>query len=169
MFFTSPNGVKCALEQGFSILKYKVGAVAPGTAMALRKFGIIPDFEGREDENTEETAARFGSILSDERVLIMAPKRSSGTVQKALQKNQYAVIDVYETRGESIRVQHFEHVVFSSPSNVRSFLKTNQPPANVVAYGSSTAAELNKYAIFSTESRGYQTKNILESILQLPL
>jgi uroporphyrinogen-III synthase len=63
------------------------------------------------------------------------------------------IVPVYNTRFKKLHIKEKDIYVFSSPSNVLAFLEHNTIPsqAKVVAWGSSTAQELEKQQISVTK------------------
>ena len=114
-------------------------------------------FEGKGTD-TLKIAHEFSNLVLDynETVLFPLSDKSHRTVKKALDPKQYREVVVYKTElVERELDQIFDILVFTSPSNVKGFLKSGNrtpPSAQVMSIGNSTKAELRKNGIQSTIS-----------------
>ena len=70
--------------------------------------------------------------------------RDSGTIASKFDKEKCVTMEVYRTLLDSVSTEVFDVYVFTSPSNVRSYLLKNKLPNDVIiiAWGNSTEKEL---------------------------
>jgi uroporphyrinogen-III synthase len=70
--------------------------------------------------------------------------RSLGSITKVFSADQIEVLSVYHTLLNPIKIPTCAVYIFTSPSNVESFILINSIPlgAHVIAWGDSTAAAL---------------------------
>ncbi len=111
--------------------------------------GLQPDFIG-EGNDTRAVALRFAKEVGADRVLFPMAEASLRTIQKALPREQVVEQVVYRTR-EDVSLVHNNAaiLVFTSPSNVRSYLKQARVLAHqtVVAIGPTTAKALKEKGV----------------------
>lgn len=151
IFFTSKNGVKHFFGQNPKIKpETKFAVVGKGTANALRQFEIQADFIGSKSM-TNQIGKEFAQIVKGKNVLFPLGRKSLRTIQTEL----IGIVDFYElVVYENQPSDNFETIeakilVFTSPSNVESFLQKQQilPTQKVVAIGTTTAKYLNDVGI----------------------
>lgn len=146
IFFSSRNAVRYFFNQHQGSLNRKVGAVGLATAAALDKQGHSPDFIG-SGSDTLRIASDFKAIAGDEKVLFPMAEASRRTIQKALKAEQCIDLVTYRTLEDvAIELQAADVLVFTSPSNVRSYLRQFhiKPTQRVIAIGSTTRNELER-------------------------
>ena len=119
-------------------------ALGPGTAKALQKYGISPDFIG--NGNPAETALAFQKLAGGQTVLFIRAKNSRQSIQSLLEKHLNALdLIVYENIAKTtFTLPHFDCLVFTSPLNVRTYFKKYplQKDQQIVAIGNTTAKAL---------------------------
>ena len=124
--------------------------IGKATAAALRKRGLRADFIGYSTD-TRLTGKQFAALVGSEIVLFPMARGSKRAVQEQFAvKGQVINLVVYETVShEDIKVPMSHIVVFTSPSNVISYLKNNLigPSQRVVAMGNATGNELNNHGV----------------------
>jgi len=144
LFFSSPYAVEAFYSQGGSS-RAKLAAVGPGTAQALAPHGKIA-FSGIGTD-TERTGKNFGEIAKGETVLFPIAEGSLRTVEKQLDPDRCTDLICYRSIEVPLQVEPAEVYFLTSPSNVRSFFKANQPLREAVFLcpGESTAKTLREY------------------------
>ncbi len=148
IFFSSPRSVEYFLQFISIPIEIKIACVGSGTAKHLEAMGYAIDFFGKTPGAPVQTAKEFASWLGEQRVLFPESDNGLGSMQQFLSPEQYEVISVYSTLYEPAIIAPHDVYVFSSPSNVESFLTVNKVPDGlVIAWGKSTESILRKYGI----------------------
>ena len=98
-------------------------------------------------------AERFNAWRKGRSVCFPSSQLSIGTYAALIPDSEKMIVPVYNTRFKKLHIKEKDIYVFSSPSNVLAFLEHNTIPAHakVVAWGSSTAQELEKQQINVTK------------------
>lgn len=94
-------------------------------------------------------AQKFNEWRNGRSVCFPSSQLSIGTYAALIPESEKLIFSVYNTRFKNLQIEEKDIYVFSSPSNVRAFLEHNtiSSQAQVVAWGSSTAQELEKKQI----------------------
>ncbi|MFM7234106.1 MAG: uroporphyrinogen-III synthase [Flavobacteriales bacterium] len=152
IFFSSSNAARHFFEQKTNLGKQKIGAIGEATAKTIRQYRPV-DFTGDAIDITD-SAYRFVEAIGEQTVLFPSAADSLKHVQSALPRSQVIDLPVYTTTEIEATIPTCEVYVFSSPSNVRSFFKSNGGVSSTmkcIAFGEATQQELKKF----------HTKNIL--------
>lgn len=145
VFFSSPRSVQYFLEDHKIPNDTLIACVGGSTHNELKRHGITANFVGADDRSIDEVANDFKIFAADARVLFPVSTLSIGTIASKIDQDKRCVIEVYRTILDSESMDAFDIYVFTSPSNVRSFLLKNDIPsgAEVIAWGNSTEKELS--------------------------
>jgi uroporphyrinogen-III synthase len=157
VFFTSPRSVDFFLKQ-YSLSRDKsIACIGEATRSHLETLGHRVAFAGKDAGSPTQVAAEFSLWLSGRKVLIPQSTRSNKTIEQALPNHQSLPLVVYETQLNPCTLPQFSVYVFTSPSNVESFLLLNTIPSDaiVVAWGETTARYL--------EERKQQVNHVLST------
>jgi len=154
IFFNSKNAVKYFIENSLTnkeILKNKkVGCIGLSTANFLEQYNITPDFIGQSTD-IEKVALEFLKVCQQQSVLFPSSKISNKSIGKIIEKNCNVIyLPIYETIELQEKLRNsLDIIVFTSPSNVRSFLKNNtiSEKTKILAMGESTKNELLQHSI----------------------
>jgi uroporphyrinogen-III synthase len=145
LFFSSPR----SFEFGQQFMRPEVlnAAFSQGTA----KFLPRTDWQGRHPGNPAQTALDFHAWAGNRRVLFPVSDRSLGSISAAFPENQKEEVPVYQTTLVPQKIKECSIYLFTSPSNVESFLLCNTLPsgAKVIAWGESTRSFLSLRGIES--------------------
>ncbi|MEY4142047.1 MAG: hypothetical protein RL110_1419 [Bacteroidota bacterium] len=145
LFFSSPR----SFEFGQQFMRPEVlnAAFSQGTA----KFLPRADWHGRHPGNPAQTALDFYTWAGNRRVLFPVSDRSLGSISAAFPENQKEVVPVYQTTLVPQKIKECSIYLFTSPSNVESFLLCNTLPSGskVIAWGESTRSFLSLRGIES--------------------
>jgi len=145
LFFSSPR----SFEFGQQFMRPEVlnAAFSQGTA----KFLPRADWHGRHPGNPAQTALDFYTWAGNRRVLFPVSDRSLGSISAAFPENQKEVVPVYQTTLVPQKIKECSIYLFTSPSNVESFLLCNTLPSGskVIAWGESTHSFLSLRGIES--------------------
>jgi uroporphyrinogen-III synthase len=109
-------------------------------------------------------AERFNAWRKGRSVCFPSSQLSIGTYAALIPDSEKMIVPVYNTRFKKLHIKEKDIYIFSSPSNVLAFLEHNTIPAHakVVAWGSSTAQELEKQQISVTKVlKGQQQTELL--------
>lgn len=154
IFFNSKNAVKYFIENSLAnkeILKNKkVGCIGSSTANFLEQYNITPDFIGQSTDS-EKVALEFLKVCQKQSVLFPSSNISNKSIGKIIEKNCNVIyLPIYETIELQEKLRNLlDIIVFTSPSNVRSFLKNNtiSEKTKIIAMGESTKNELLQHSI----------------------
>lgn len=141
IFFSSKNGVRYFLEESQLPAGIQTACIGRETAKIMKKNGIIPDFIGDKSGDPVSVGKEFLAFVGEKNVFFPTSNQSLHTVANQLPENQKTVASIYETNTVSQKIEEGDLYIFSSPSNVRSFLLENKIPKNakVIAWGNVTA------------------------------
>lgn len=142
IFFGSPRAVKFFFSQQHLAENCTIiGCIGEVTAESLRAIGIEPTFVGHQAGNPTEVGEKFNQLVGLKRVLFPQAEKSNRSVSSLFPKTQLEEVTCYKTNINSIEIPNCDYYVFTSPSNVEGFLKSNVIPSNasVIAWGKTTA------------------------------
>lgn len=168
IFFSSLRSAQFFLNFTALSSETKVACVGNETANKLNKMGIYPVFIGENSSNPEDIARTFKNWLGERTVLFPHSDQSYHSIANTLNDAQVIKLEVYKTLNVTCVIPTCDLYIFSSPSNVKSFLSLNRIEANskVIAWGKSTEKELikNKIPVMNVLQTG--TLNELVSFLR---
>ena len=150
VFFSSIRAATFFLEKN-PVLSNKVVFACSGkeTAKKLSEIGIACSFIGSESGNPEKVSLDFAKWLEGRKVLFPHSNLSKFSALQYLSKGQFETIQVYQTNSIPSEIPNCAIYVFTSPSNLSSFLTNNEIPKNaeIIAYGQSTKKQLDSLNI----------------------
>lgn len=140
VFFSSIRSATFFLESNCISNEMAIATIGEQTARKLNELGLEVDFIGSAAGDPETVASDFCPWLNGRSVLIPCSDRSNRSIAAALPKNQVEEVVVYKTIPASITIEPCDLYVFSSPSNVESFLQKNNLPEKsfTIAWGKTT-------------------------------
>jgi hydroxymethylbilane synthase len=150
VFFSSKNAIECFFSLSPQLpKKVKYGVIGRASEEMLRRYGIVPDFNGEEDGiDTQDIAKDFAKLANGSTVLFPGAKDSLRTIQQALNKATKIIdLPVYETEmDENCDPSAAEVLVFTSPSNVDAYFTNNllEPGQQVICIGKSTGKKFDQ-------------------------
>jgi uroporphyrinogen III methyltransferase/synthase len=162
---TSPNGVRVLFDalaaQGRdsrALAGPRIAAIGPGTAAALREFGVEADVVPERFVAEGLLEALAGMPLAGERVLIARAAEARDVLPDGLRERgaEVDVVDLYETVAEPLGGAETEalnratYVTFTSSSTVRFFLDGGgavPEDARAVSIGPVTSEALREHGI----------------------
>lgn len=142
IFFSSKQAVRFFLKQAQVPAGVKIAAVGKGTAQELREHNLRADFIG-QDNDTRLTGKKFGALAGRSTVLFPQAKGSMRSVQQQITTIKAINLIVYETiKNSTDGLPQADILVFTSPSNVESWLEKNTitPEQKLIAMGHATAS-----------------------------
>ena len=166
IFFSSKNTVQFFFEGKIELTTQKLAAVGLGTASYLEQFGTI-DFIGQHID-THKTALEFKKIVGSESVLFPQAKHGLRTIQAVFDSKNSVEIICYETKETPFPIGHPDVLLFSSPSNVESFFKSNTLLAHqrIIVFGHSTGEALQQHGIVEfVIPRSLNENDLFEAII----
>jgi len=167
VFFSSPRSVDFFLKAHILESNVAVACVGKGTASYLEKKGIAAAFIGENPGNPAQNALDFATWLGKRSVLFPVSSISKGSMLQAHSPDQVQQIVVYETHLTPVEISENEVYVFTSPSNVHSFLLKNEiHGAKIIAWGKSTEKELLKNHLQATSVLQSSAEQELISLLE---
>lgn len=144
IFFSSPR----SYHFGKSLIKPNtlIACVSTGTKKHITE---PVAWQGQTPGNPKTTALEFHQWVGKKRVLFPVSDLSLGQIPQVFSQDQIEVVIRYKTLLTPCTVIPCDVYVFTSPSNVTSFLQLNEIPqkAKVVAWGDSTSAALESHGI----------------------
>jgi hydroxymethylbilane synthase len=151
IFFASGNAVDHFFSQQPELkAKTKFGVIGKSTELVLKKYNRNAAFVGSIND-TKVVGKKFAKAVSAETVLFPQAKGGLRTVQQQFDdSSKLTDLIVYETvKKENVKLPKADVLVFTSPSNVESFLEkgTIQTGQKIIAIGESTAKKLKTHGI----------------------
>jgi len=147
IFFSSKHAVIYFFLQKPELQNQKFGCIGKSTADEIRKFGKRAEFIGTSTD-TRLTGKQFASRVGNGTVLFPMAKGSLRSIQNGFVKAEQVIdLPVYETlEHNEEKISPTDILVFTSPSNVQSFLKANRidKKQKLVALGEATGSTLRK-------------------------
>ncbi len=159
--FTSPNGVRLYFEalsgDARTLAGTRIAAIGPGTAAALREYGIEADVVP-ERFVAEGLLEALGPDLAGVHAVVARAAEARDTLPDGLRERGalVEVLALYETVAESLTaaqrqaLESATYVTFTSSSTVRFFLSgAGAPPegARLVSIGPVTSATLREHGL----------------------
>lgn len=150
LFFGSKNGFDF-YRQNFDLSAQSILAcIGNATRLHIESKGFKLQFTGEKSGDPEAVSRDLEKWLKGRRITLVFSDQSTKSIRTALAEGQYDELIVYQTIAE---VQKLENppgtIVFTSPSNVRSYLLQHELPkqARVIAWGKSTKKTLSEQGI----------------------
>lgn len=167
VFFSSPRSVDYFFSENEINSCFKIACIGSGTAAATKSKNLTPDFIGRNSGDPEEVAKEFSSWLGKRSVLFPLAKHSNETIVKYISDNKKMIVRCYETILVETTVNPHDIYVFTSPSNVASFLQSNAfpPTAKLIAWGMTTAAKMRASGFEPTTILNESSETALVEVL----
>lgn len=172
IFFSSPRSVDYFLEQSGTPENKKIACIGQSTASRLKYHGLTVDYEGEKSGHPKEVAQSFAAFAKGLRVLFPQSDRSHRSMQSALDPDQIIDLVVYRTILKPIKLNVSPDVlVFTSPSNVESFLIKNKCKEKqlIIAWGKTTADMLIQHGIHYNHILSYSSFDELVDYLSTKL
>lgn len=140
VFFSSPRSFNYFISSNKLNDNVEIGVIGDGTKKHLNEFFSQIKFVGEQAGNPSQVAADFKAWLGVRTVLFPQAKTSNETISSVIPDTQKIILPVYETLALPLVVPPQDIYVFTSPSNVSSFLHKNAVPtgAKVIAWGATT-------------------------------
>lgn len=144
IFFSSIRSATFFLRKEKIDDSKKNACIGQETALKLKNLGIHVDFVGENSGNPSDVSREFKNWIGTRKVLIPHSSESLLSITEFLNQDQTLLVEVYKTQLKPAKIAVCDCYVFTSPTNVRAFLLSNDRSSlkNVIAWGKSTEKEL---------------------------
>jgi uroporphyrinogen-III synthase len=138
IFFNSTFSFDSIYHLKNQISSKKIAAFGKSTADYLKKHGFNVDFEGKG--NPEAVASNFSNSITKQDVIYFpSSDKPIGSVQREIPIENKVVEITYEISLINQKLNNYDFLVFTSPSNVEAFHLCNQfNDQNIISIGPST-------------------------------
>ena len=154
VFFASIRAAHFFLEQQSLPSSILVACIGQTTARKLQELGLEVSFIGLKSGIPDAVAKQFKEWLGKRTVLVPQSAISKRSISKHLPENQVVERIVYKTVSTCQEIDSCDIYIFTSPSNVQSFLSCNENiDGKFIAWGETTKATL--------ESNGFSVSKTL--------
>lgn len=157
----------------FFLLKYTIpkhvhlACVGEATSKKLKDKGYDVSFTGLKSGHPEQVANEFLKWLGSRKVLIPCSQQSKRTISKVIPSNQKEEKIVYQTLTDCKLLDDCGCYVFTSPSNVESFLSCNsKPEGKIIAWGTTTKNAIIESELFADYTLEQSTEEELIHLLK---
>ena len=166
IFFGSIRAARYFLENENIPEVTAVACIGETTAERIRSLGVKVDFIGKKSGQPDQVADDFVRWVGQRSVLIPCSEQSNRSMAKKLPVDQFEEVHVYRTLSACQPVASSDIYVFTSPSNVTSFLTCNsKPEGQVIAWGQTTAKALLEAGIHVAITLSHSTEAALIAFL----
>ncbi|MBI2257857.1 MAG: uroporphyrinogen-III synthase [Flavobacteriia bacterium] len=144
-FFSSKKGFDYFIQNQVIERNKKIACLGKETKNHIESFGYCVDFYSVSAGNPVKVSIEFKEWLNDRRVAFILSQISLKSISKEIPSTQKEELILYHTQIQNHKIEEkFEMYVFTSPSNVRGFLLSNELPASakIIAWGKSTEKTL---------------------------
>jgi uroporphyrinogen-III synthase len=144
-FFGSKRAVAFFLDSYKIPTGARICCIGKATGNALMEAGYQVDFIGEQASDPQEVAKKLGAFLGQQKLVVLRSNKSMRSIPKVFPPEQVEEICVYETVLEPKKlVDKPDFLVFTSPSNVESFLLENSidPTQKIISWGKTTSKYL---------------------------
>ena len=149
IFFSSIRSASFFMKHKKIPKHVQIACIGEVTSRKLIEKGLELSFVGQKSGNPNEVAREFLNWLGKKKVLIPTSNLSMGTISRQIPIDQKIEIEVYQTLFECKPVETCDYYIFTSPSNLDSFLRCNPTPeGKIIAWGNTTKRALLGYDLF---------------------
>jgi uroporphyrinogen-III synthase len=146
VFFASIRAAHFFLEQQSLPSSILVACIGQTTARKLQELGLEVSFIGENSGVPDAVANQFKEWLGKRTVLFPQSSISKRSISKQLPENQVVERIVYKTVSTCQEIDSCGIYIFTSPSNVQSFLSCNKTiDGKIIAWGETTKATLESH------------------------
>lgn len=150
IFFGSKNAYRFFAQQIDLPKNVAVACIGETTRNLLEKAGVTVDFYGTHAGNPDLVAMELKQWLGDRKMLIPLSDVSNRSMSKQIPTAQCKEVIVYRTKSIATSIQEqLDWVVFTSPSNLRGFLASNEVSltTKTIAWGKTTEKAMKSFQI----------------------
>ena len=146
VFFASIRAAHFFLEQQSLPSSISVACIGQTTARKVQELGLEVSFIGENSGAPDAVANQFKEWLGKRTVLFPQSAISKRSISKHLPENQVVERIVYKTVSTCQEIDSCDIYIFTSPSNVQSFLSCNKKiDGKIIAWGETTKATLESH------------------------
>ena len=146
VFFASPRAFDFFISEDFSLgPNQQISCIGEETRKYIEGKGYPVSFFGENAGNPKQIAVEFKAWLGNRTALFPQSLKSNKSIETALPQSQKISLLVYDTIADPVQfLNPFSVLIFTSPSNYRSFISGNAIPedSKVIAWGHTTAEVL---------------------------
>jgi uroporphyrinogen-III synthase len=139
VFFSSIRAAAFFLAQEKLPEHCQIACVGAVTAKKINALGFGVSFIGEQAGNPLHVAEMFKIWLGERRVLFPLSTVSKRTIVEQIPIAQRIEVAIYETCALPLKIEKSDYLIFTSPSNVESYLLQNEINGNIlIAWGTTT-------------------------------
>nr|WP_294859280.1 uroporphyrinogen-III synthase [uncultured Fluviicola sp.] len=146
VFFSSPRAFDFFVLESFALdSNQEMACIGLETKNHIESFGYPISFFGENAGRPDEIAGQFKDWLGNRIALFPQSTKSNKSIEAIIPGSQKIPLLVYETIDNPVLLRNsFSILVFTSPSNYKSFVSLNRIPKEsiVVAWGATTARSI---------------------------
>jgi uroporphyrinogen-III synthase len=153
VFFASVRAAHFFLEHQPLPSSILVACIGQTTARKLQELGLDVRFIGENSGVPDAVAKQFKEWLGKRTVLFPQSSISKRSISKFLTENQVVERTVYKTVSACMEIPLCGIYIFTSPSNVQSFLSCNKSiDGKIIAWGETTKATLESHGFYVSKT-----------------
>ncbi|NLK67324.1 MAG: uroporphyrinogen-III synthase [Campylobacteraceae bacterium] len=149
---TSKNSIKALKENSISLANLEVFSIGEGTTKEASEFGFSQIYTAKNAHGTE-FAYEIAPLLKGRKALFLKAKETVSDVGGILEKSGVNLTQITAYQNSflkldlSLKPENESVLIFTSPSNVKGFLKNFDIDKSykLIAIGNATAKELANY------------------------
>lgn len=147
IFFSSKNAIDYFVDRHGIDPQAQIGAAGPATATLLEQKGFTVDFIPTESGKPNQGAKELSAFVGARSIYFPGARLSAGTYSQPFINGQKIIQDIYDTRQRPVEIPKCDIYVFSSPSNLNSFLSANKLRSedHLIAWGKTTARSMEQH------------------------
>lgn len=139
VFFSSIRAAEFFLAQEKLPEHCQIACIGAVTAKKINALGFGVSFIGEQAGNPLHVAEMFKIWLGERRVLFPLSTVSKRTIVEQIPTAQCIEVAIYETCALPLKIEKSDYLIFTSPSNVESYLLQNEINGNIlIAWGTTT-------------------------------
>lgn len=168
VFFSSPRSFNYFIRSSSISDSAQIAVLGSGTLKCLNELNSRVFFTGKNSGNPEEIAESFRVWLGERKVLFPLALHSNETISSRIPEDQKEVVRVYETIDRPNTIPEHDLYVFTSPSNLRSFLSLHKLPvdAKTIAWGTTTQQACAQHQVTVWKTLDESSLEALVDVLQ---
>lgn len=169
VFFTSPRSAKFYLNRCKLSSEIDIATIGKSTSKFVESKGYHPKFTGVTSGVPALVSEEFKEFVNGRKVLFPQSNYSHRSMQNRLVEHQITDLVVYKTALIPVELQEEPKVlVFTSPTNVESFLQLNsiKKHQKVIAWGKTTEGFLAQKGVQSDHTLRYSSFEELKEVLE---
>lgn len=152
IFFASIRAARFFLMAHPIPSETQVACIGNATAQKINALGQGVSFIGTQASNPVVVGETFRTWLGERRVFFPLSSESKRTIPACIPSEQREEKTVYRTRFTPQKIAQMDVYIFTSPSNVESYMRMNTAPVGrIIAWGETTKKALQSFGIRADE------------------